>query len=266
MYDAIRAGFDRVVFVVRREIEADVREFFAGKFEDRIAADYVVQDLHDVPEGFSVPADRSKPWGTAHAVLAAREAIDAPFAVINGDDFYGRDALRTIADYLSDRTAESTEYAMVGYRLDKTLSPNGTVSRGIVETDDAGVLVSIEEHTKLRREDGGVVSLTDDGSVRARFHGDEATSMNLFGFTPAAMAQFREEFAAFLERYGTEAKSEFYIPYAMNRIGEAGRGMMRVLRSDGDWFGVTYQEDRPEVVAKITELVDAGEYPRTLWG
>jgi hypothetical protein len=266
IYDSIRTGFGRVVFVVRREIEDDVRAFFAGKFDGQIETAYVIQDLQDVPAGFTVPPERSKPWGTGHAVLAARDVIESPFAVINGDDFYGRSALETMSTYLAAQSPEATDYAMVGYRLDKTLSENGTVSRGIVEHDDDGWLRSIEEHTRLKPDGDGVVSLDDDDSVRGRFRGDEATSMNLFGFTPAAMQQFRTEFAGFLDRFGGELKSEFYIPYAMNLLKEAGRARMKVLRSDSDWFGVTYQEDRPDVVARIRRLVETGEYPRSLWG
>jgi hypothetical protein len=265
IYDAIRAGYGRIVFVVRKEIEADVRDFFAGKFDDRIDVAYVHQDLSDLPAGFSVPEGRTKPWGTCHAVLAARDVIDAPFAVINGDDFYGRQALATMARYLTDLPVDGTDYAMVGYRLARTLSQNGTVSRGIVTHDSGGWLESIEEHTKLKGTDDVVVSLTDDGETRATFDGSEATSMNLFGFTPAAMAQFGDEFATFLAAHGGEPKSEFYIPYAMNRLKEAERARMKVLRSDSEWFGVTYREDRPEVVARIRALVDAGIYPDSLW-
>lgn len=264
VYDAIRAGFGRVVFVVRREIEGDVRDFFAGKFDDTLPAEYVIQDVKDVPPGFDVPEGRTKPWGTCHAVLAARKVMDAPFAVINGDDFYGRPALTAMAEYLKGQEPDGTDYAMVGYRLDRTLSEHGTVSRGIVSERD-GWLESIVEHTKLRRDGEGVVSLDDSGALRAEFTGGEATSMNLFGFTPAAMVQFEQEFASFLRESGGEAKSEFYIPFAMNRLKERGEARMRVLRSDSEWFGVTYQEDRPEVVSRIRALVDRGEYPESLW-
>lgn len=265
IYDAIQAGYSRVVFVVRREIEGDVRDFFAGKFEGRIAVDYVHQELSDLPEGFSVPEGRGKPWGTAHAVLAAREVIDAPFAVINGDDFYGREALGTMGDYLQSLPVDGTDYGMVGYRLDRTLSENGTVSRGIVSHDAEGWLESIEEHTKLIARDGRVASLTDEEEIRAWFSGDEATSMNLFGFTPRAMTQFQERFREFLAEFGDRPKSEFYIPYAMNLLKERGEARMKVLRSDSEWFGVTYREDRPDVVARIRRLVDAGRYPERLW-
>jgi len=270
IYDAIQAGYNRAVFVVRKEIEADVREFFAGKFEGKIAIDYVHQELNDVPAGFSVPAERTKPWGTAHAVLAARDAIDAPFAVINGDDFYGRGALKTIGDYLQSLSVDGTDYGMVGYRLDRTLSDNGTVSRGIVSHDAAGWLQSIEEHTKLQARAGKVASLVDggdrDGEVQTWFTGDEPTSMNLFGFTPRAMQQLQERFAQFLLDFGNKPKSEFYIPYAMNILKEHGEARMKVLRSDSEWFGVTYREDRPAVVARLKQLADEGTYPPSLWG
>ena len=266
IYDAIQAGFDRVVFVIRREIEEDVRSFFSGKFQDRLRVDYVHQDLEDIPGSFTVPPGRSKPWGTAHAVLAARGVIDAPFAVINGDDFYGREGLRTIADYLQSLPSDSTDYAMVGYRLDRTLSENGTVSRGIVTHDREGWLHTIEEHTRLeRRETGRVASLNEDGSIRAWFSGDEPTSMNLFGFAPPAMEQFYRAFAAFLAEHGRELKSEFYIPTAMSAVQEKGEARMKVLRSNSEWFGVTYQEDRPAVVERIRTLVEEGVYPETLW-
>lgn len=267
IYDAVQAGFDRVVFVIRREIEADVRAFFAGKFEDRLRVEYVHQELQDVPASFTVPAERTKPWGTCHAVLAARAVVDAPFAVINGDDFYGRSALVTMAEYLGSLPVDSRDYAMVGYRLDRTLSENGTVSRGIVTHDEQGWLQSIREHTRIKRHRGEerIVSLDEDDGVIARFDGSEPTSMNLFGFAPPAMVKFEREFAAFLAVHGTQPKSEFYIPYAMNILREKGEARMQVLRSDSEWFGVTYQEDRPDVVARIRELVDAGVYPPALW-
>lgn len=265
IYDAITVGYDHVVFVVREEIEDDVRAFFAGTFESRIRVTYVHQKLDDIPAGYSVSEARTKPWGTAHAMLAAREVVDTPYAVINADDFYGRPALSTMAQYLSSIDPDSTDYAMVGYRLDQTLSPHGTVSRGIVNTDDEGWLVSIEEHTKLRPCKGGVESLNDDLSIRAVFTGTEATSMNLFGFTPRAMDQFSKEFSDFLATSGSDPKAEFYIPYGMNRLKEQGLARMTVLRSESEWFGVTYRDDRSEVIARLQRLVEEGAYPPSLW-
>ena len=254
------------MFVIRRAIEDDVRRFFSGKFESRIRIDYVYQELDDVPDGFSVPTGRSKPWGTAHAMLAARDVVDSPFAVINGDDFYGRSALARIAEYLETLRVDDSDYAMVGYRLDKTLSLHGSVSRGIVSTDDDDWLTSIREHTKLSPRDGRVASYGEDDLILEWLSGTEATSMNLFGFTPFAMRQFESEFSAFLESNTDDIKAEFYIPYAMNRLQNAGTARMRVLRSDSEWFGVTYQEDRETVVRRIAELVAQGVYPSSLWG
>ena len=265
VYDAIQSGFDRAVFVVRPEIEEDVRAFFAGKFDDQIKIEFVHQRLDDVPNGHATPSSRSKPWGTCHAVLAAREVIQAPFAVINGDDFYGRRAFQTMSSYLQTLPIDGTDYAMVGYRLENTLSENGSVSRGIVDHDQERWLDSIEEHTKIVRRSEGVVSLDEAGTVKRELTGREATSMNLFGFTPHAMEQFWNEFADFLTAHGSEPKSEFYIPYAMNLLKEKGQARMRVLESDARWFGVTYREDRPGVVARLRALADEGVYPASLW-
>ncbi len=270
IYDAIQAGFDRVIFVVRQEIQEDVREFFRGKFDDRLRIDFVNQDLQDVPKGFEVPSERGKPWGTAQAVLAARKRIDAPFAVINGDDFYGRPALVAMADYLQACPADGTDYAMVGYRLDRTLSEHGTVSRGIVAATDEGWMTAIKEHPRLGWErqkgvDYPVASYNDDQAILARFTGEEPVSMNLFGFTPAAIDQLRTQFARFLEDRGDDPKAEFYIPYAVSRLIQASEARMKVLKADSEWFGVTYQEDRPAVVARLAALTQAKEYPKPLW-
>ncbi len=265
VYDAIEAGFEHVVFVIRSEIEADVREFFGHSFNKRIQVSYVHQRFDDVPEGFVVPRERVKPWGTAHAMLAAREVVETPFVVINADDFYGRDAYVLLADYLTAETAAPTDYAMVAYRLDQTLSDNGTVSRGIVSVGSDDWLDKIEEHTKLRPENGRVASYDDDQSVKAWFTGSEPTSMNTFGFFPAAMEQFAEEFAQFVNEHGDDPRAEFYIPYAMDRLQRAGKARMKVLEGGKEWFGVTYREDRPRVVVRIGDLVARGAYPAKLW-
>jgi hypothetical protein len=185
--------------------------------------------------------------------------------VINGDDFYGRSALESIARYLESCPSDSTDYAMVGYRLDRTLSEHGTVSRGIVERDDDRWLRTIEEHTKLRPRSVGVESLADDGDVVRTFVGTEEASMNLFGFTPTVFAQFRVEFESFLNEKGGDPRSEFYIPYAVDRLISAGNARMKVLPTDSEWFGVTYKEDRAAVVSRIERLVSSGEYPSSLW-
>lgn len=270
VYDAIEAGFDRVVFVVREAIREDVQQFFHGKFEGRIELSFVNQDLQDVPASFAVPPERTKPWGTAQAVLAARNVIKAPFAVINGDDFYGRPALVAMAEYLSTIPVDSTDYAVVGYRLDSTLSEHGTVSRGIISRDQEGWMTSIREHTRLAWEQGGgaehpVASLDGQSQVFARFTGSEPVSMNLFGFSPVAMSQMLDQFSRFLTEQGTDPTAEFYIPYGVSRLLQAAKARMKVLDSDSQWFGVTYQEDRPYVVAQLAALTEQGVYPSPLW-
>lgn len=265
IYDAIRSGFGRAVFVIRRDIEADVKEFFAGKFEDRIKVDYVFQDMNDLPGGRSAPADRKKPWGTAHAVLAAREVIDEPFAVINGDDFYGSAAIGALGASLAAADLSNTDYSVVGYRMDKTLSDHGTVSRGVVESDSDGWVTGFEEHKKLERKDGAVTSWDASGAAIASFTGNETVSMNLFGFNPNVFPLFVSQFERFLDESAEDPTAEFFIPLAINRLRAAGSARMRVLPTDSDWFGVTYQEDRPKVVEKIRALVAKGDYPEALW-
>ena len=265
IYDAIRGGFGRVVFVIRREIADDVRQFFAGKFDGRIAVDYVFQELDDLPGGRGVPADRKKPWGTAHAVLAARDAIDVPFAVINGDDFSGSEAIGALGAQLAAVDPTTTDYSVVGYRMDNTLSDYGTVSRGVIESDADGWVTGFEEHKKLERTKGAVTSWDAAGASIATFSGQETVSMNLFGFNPNVFPLFESEFERFLAESANDPTAEFLIPLAIDRLRAADRARMRVLPTDSDWFGVTYQEDRPRVVAKIRALVQAGGYPESLW-
>jgi hypothetical protein len=264
IFDAIRAGFGKVVFVIRRDIQADFDEHVLPRFSNHIPCEYVFQDMEDIPRPFSVPADRKKPWGTAHAVLAAREVLAEPFAVINADDFYGQDAYRVMGDFLSKVEPSAPEYAMVGYELIKTVSENGTVSRGICQVDDQGLLRGMEEHTKLEKTPDGVISHRPDGS-REAYTGGEPVSMNLFGFTPAILPVMERMFADFLADSGPDEKSEFYIPTVANAAVNDGVSSMKVLRSDAEWFGITYQEDRPGVVASIRRLVDEGQYPAALW-
>ncbi|AHC16561.1 nucleotidyltransferase family protein [Salinispira pacifica] len=264
IFDAIRAGFGKVVFVIRRDIKDDFDKHVLPRFSDRIPCEYVFQEMDDLPAGFSVPEDRSKPWGTAHAVLAARDVLKEPFAVINADDFYGKDAYRVMGEFLASRNGTDREYAMVGYQLMKTVSENGTVSRGICQVDEQGCLTGMTEHTKLEKKSGHVLSHLDDGSSK-RFTGDEAVSMNLFGFTPAVLPRMQEMFASFLRSTGPDLKSEFYIPTVANDAVNSGDASMKVLRSSAEWFGITYQEDRPGVVSSIQALVESGEYPESLW-
>jgi len=263
VFDAARAGFTRVVFVVRRDIEADFRKFLQGRFAG-MQIDIVLQEMGDLPAGFTLPASRKKPWGTGHAILCARELVQEPFAVINADDFYGRDAYRVLYRHLAERTAAGAEYAMVGYRLDRTLSRNGTVSRGICRVDSSYNLVSVEEHTKIQLEGTEIVSLQSDGSRIGLSPGD-ISSMNLFGFTPAIYDQLEKLFTAFLTAHSDEPSAEFYIPVAVNELVRAHEATVAVLRSEAEWFGMTYREDLPEVKERIRELQAAGHYPARLY-
>lgn len=267
IYDALQNGFDRIVFVIRREIEADVRQFFSGKFEGKAEVAYVYQELPDLPGGFEVSVVREKPWGTAHAIWAARKAIRKPFAVINGDDFYGREAFGVMGSHLSQMSVDSSDYAMVGYVLENTLSEHGTVSRGICDVDENGYLTGIEEHTKIgRKDDGTIGSWNDSGELLANFTGKELCSMNMFGFSPEAMAHIEEGLSNFLREKGTNPKAEYYIPTLVQDRIDAGASRCRVLTSDARWFGITYREDKPRVVDAVRELQTSGVYPAPLWG
>lgn len=264
IYDALHVGFTDLCFVVRAEIEDAVREFFAGKFPDGVRVRYAIQSLDDVPGDLEVPADRSKPWGTAHAVYAARHVVDTPFAVVNADDFYGRDAYKTVQAYLAALSNDETDYAMVGYRLEDTLSEHGSVSRGICKKDADGFLASIEEHKKIEKQGSRIVDTLDNGST-VELESDDIASMNMFGFTPAVFPQIDDEFGRFVRKNGDNPTAEFYIPTFMTSLIEAERAQMRVLSTRAQWFGMTYKEDKPAVQARIREFVEAGVYPKRLW-
>lgn len=261
VHDAIASGFGRVVFVIRREFEEDFREKVGGRFEDSIEVGYVFQELNDLPDGFDVPSDRTKPWGTAHAIWCARGAVDTPFLAINADDFYGRGAIEAVGDFLATETLHSTNYCMAGFTLDSTLSANGTVSRGICEVSEHGLLRGVREFTKLARDGSGIV----DAATGKRFTGDEFVSMNCWGFTPAIFAGLEDLLTGFLTVRGAEEKSEFYIPNAVADLIESGRGSVRVLPVTSTWFGVTYREDRATVTEALRRLVSQGAYPSPLW-
>ncbi|MFP3960296.1 MAG: NDP-sugar synthase [Spirochaetaceae bacterium] len=264
IFDALRAGFTRVCFIVRRDIREAVSSFFDPKLEGRASVVYAEQDLADVPEGFMVPAERTKPWGPAHAVLAARDVVRGPFAAINADDFYGRESFESVARFLTEVDPDAPRYCMVGFRLDRTLSEHGAVSRALCEVDEEGMLRHIEEHKKIERADGGIVSHLPDGSDLS-LRGDQVVSMNLFGFTPVVFGQFGEEFRRFLAEQGGDPKVEFYLPTVQNTLIAEGRATMRVLPHAGRWFGMTYREDKPNVEAEIRRMIAEGEYPERLW-
>ena len=264
VYDAIRAGFGKVVFVIRHSFEADFKEVFnAERFGHKIEVEYVFQELDYLPEGFTLPEGRVKPWGTNHAVMMASKVINEPFAVINADDFYGRDGYATIGRYLSELEGSRGKYCMVGYEVSKTLSENGTVSRGVCTVDEEGNLRGMVERTQIERVDGTIVF--HDGGADEPLAEDTPVSMNLFGFTPDYFRHSEAYFKEFLPANIDNLKAEFFIPLMVNKVINEGTATMRVLKTTSDWFGVTYKEDKPMLMAKIEELIAAGEYPRNLW-
>ncbi|MBN3036731.1 MAG: nucleotidyltransferase [Bacteroidales bacterium] len=265
IYDAIRAGFGKVVFVIRNHFAEAFTASFEPKLEGRIETRYVFQELEMIPPGTAIHPDRRKPWGTGHAVLVARKAIDEPFAVINADDFYGHHSFRLIHDHLRSLPRKDTNhYCMVSYRLDRTLSPHGKVSRGICETTPDGFLTAVTEHTHIERQDDGIVSLFGEGEATV-FTGSEPVSMNIWGFQPGFFEELDTQFRGFIRTGAGEVKSEFYIPTVVNRLLTDGAIRLKVLESRDEWFGVTYREDREQAVHNIRALINAGVYPERLW-
>lgn len=269
IYDAIRAGFNRVVFVIRPDIEADFRQIFGRKFADKIAVDYAYQQLSRLPEGFSVPANRQKPWGTGHAVLSAAGMIHEPFVAINADDFYGAAAFRQLAGYLRQQVGsqpadEPARYAMVGFRLGHTLSEFGSVSRGICRADEANFLQEIVEITGIAKQDDRI-QYTDAAGQPHRLAGETLVSMNIWGFTPTIFDYLQSYFVQFLEQAGANPKAEFYIPTVVNSLISQGAARVKVLPNQARWFGVTYPEDKAYVAQNIRALVDQGLYPESVW-
>jgi len=263
IFDALRAGFGKVVFIIRRDIEADFREVFLGKLAGKIAVDYVFQELTDLPAGFQCPADRKKPWGTSHAVLSAAPKVREPFAVINADDFYGRSGFRAVADFL--RGAGPNQYAVVGYGLRGTLSEHGSVARGVCELDGKGFMSGIVERTQIEKTPEGIFYHHAD-SRKTLLPEETVVSMNFWGFMPSYFEYTRREFSHFLGENIHNPKSEMYIPLVVNTLIKSGEATVKVLPTRDQWFGVTYKEDRPRVMSELEKLVAAGEYPRSLWG
>ena len=261
IFDAMRAGFGKLVFVIRKDIEQQFREIIGTRFEKRIAVEYAFQELDKLPPGFSIPAGRTKPWGTTHAILMADKVVKEPFAAINADDFYGQNAYKVVVQHL---TSGTPDYAMVGFILKNTLSDFGSVARGVSRVDANGYLTNIVEMVKIERDGTGAKNTDADGKV-TKLSGDEAVSMNFWGFTPALFPQLHVEFEKFLKRDGGEQKSECYIPATVGDLVTSGRAKCKVLRSPDSWFGVTYREDRPQVVESIRKLIAKGDYPEKLW-
>lgn len=266
IYDAIQAGFDRFVFVISPKMEEDFKTNYVKKFPSHLKVDYVIQSIDNIPEGFTLPDDRIKPWGTAHAVLMAKDAINEPFAVINADDFYGKESYTIMHDFLVRTTEEVPgQYCMVGFELQKTVSEHGSVARGVCQVDDNGFLIGMVEQTKVFLKDGGIVYENEDGSVHPLDRMD-TVSMNLFGFTPDFFEHIEEVFKMFIRENIQNPKAELYIPLVVDNLLDAGKARMSVLQTSESWFGVTYQEDKPKVLSAIRSLVDSGLYPESLWG
>jgi hypothetical protein len=275
VFDAVRAGFGRVVFVIRRDFEDTFREQIGAKYKDIVEVAYAFQSPDDLPAGWIVPPDRAKPWGTAHAIFSARHTVDTPFAAINADDFYGQDAFRVLADFLSSTPPPAAldsggggarpRFAMVGYRLDRTLSENGTVARGVCEVGAGGLLKTVTELLRLMRVPGGVENRSNLDTPSTLFTGAEQVSLNAWGFTPCLFGLMSEHFPKWLEANAANPKAEWYIPFVVDELIQESRIDVEVLPTDSAWFGVTYREDKPAVTAAIRALVNAGEYPERLF-
>jgi len=264
IYDALRAGFGKVVFVIRHDFEEQFREQVLSKYEGHVPVEVVFQSTDMLPEGYTCPADRTKPWGTNHAVLMGKDAIKEPFAVINADDFYGRDAFEVIARELSRPHDKKGDYCMVGFRVGNTVTDNGTVSRGVCETRN-GLLESVVERTKIGTDADGSIWYLDENENKVPLEANTPVSMNLWGFTPDYFDYSDREFRKFLDTDINTPKSEFFIPLCIDALIRSGEATVKVLDTTSKWFGVTYSADRPGVVAKFAELHKSGEYPAKLF-
>lgn len=265
IFDAIRAGFERAVFVIRRGIEVDFTRAVGDRIARRISIDYAFQELDDLPSGLKPPPDRMRPWGTGPAVLAAEEFVSGPFAVINADDFYGSGSFHTLFDYLRTPSASvPPEYALVGYALNQTLSAHGSVSRAVCEITGDHMLERIREIKRIETAASGG-RFTDDRGLMHVLPGDTIVSMNMWGFTPAVFEPLRRLFVDFLQRHAGGGDAEFLIPDAVGTLVDRGLARVRVLQSSSRWFGVTYQQDKIPIARGIDELIASGEYPRPLW-
>ena len=256
VYDAIKAGFTKVVFIIRKDFEQEFKSKITDKYEGRIQVEFAFQDLNDLPDKFTCPEGREKPWGTGHAIFSARDVINEPFVAINGDDFYGRESFKVVADYYRKG---ANSFSMVAFKLDKTLSSFGGVTRGLCTVNDEK-LNTVIETADLQKTDDGVSSNRD-----IELDGSEPVSMNVWGFTPILFKYLEEKFVEFLTENGTEMKSEYLIPSAVNELIQSGQETVHVLRSGATWFGVTYKEDKPYVEGEIEKLVNKGEYPGKLF-
>lgn len=264
IYDAIRSGFGRVVFVIRHDFEQDFRDKILSKYEGKIPVDLVFQSIDALPEGYSVPEGRQKPWGTNHAVLMSADTIREPFAVINADDFYGRDAFEVIARELTRENRKPGEYCMVGFRVGNTMTENGSVSRGVCTAKD-GNLATVVERTAIAYDKDHRITFTDEEGKTQHLEPDVPVSMNFWGLTPDYFDFSKREFRRFLDKYIEKPKSEFFIPSVIDKLIRGGEATVRLLDTNAEWFGVTYPEDRQAVVDKLAHLHATGEYPEKMF-
>ena len=268
VYDALRAGYERIVFVIKEQIEDAFREKVGRTIEKHCDTAYVFQHLADLPEGYALPPDRVKPWGTAHAAMSARGVVDVPLAVINADDFYGRSSFQVLGDYL--RTARDVDgvydCCMVGFRLDNTLTEHGHVARGVCTVDERGHLLGVRERTRIQRF-GDSARYTEDGDTWIEIPGETTVSLNMWGFTPSLFAELEARFLPFLEGNADNIlKAEYFLPEAVGGLVREGKATVKVLTTDERWFGVTYKADKPMVEQAVRELIRRGVYPENLWG
>ena len=268
IYDAVRAGFKKVVFIIKKENEADFKAAIGDRMSKIVEVAYVFQDLNNLPEEYSVPEGRVKPWGTGHAILSCLDEVDGPFAVINADDYYGSHAFQMAYDFLSqNEDGDTYSYMMVGYKLENTLTDNGHVARGVCVTDEEGHLVKINERTHIEKREGGAAYTEDDGKTWVEIPEGSTVSMNMWGFSASILKELKDRFAKFLDENleGNPLKCEYFLPFVVDELLTEKKATVKVLKSMDKWYGVTYKEDKPVVVAAIQKLKDEGLYPQKLW-
>jgi len=264
VFDAVRAGFDRILFLISRRIESVFKATVGARRAKHVAVEYAFQELDDLPPGFVVPPERKKPWGTGHAILACAGVVREPFGVVNADDFYGRESYAVLAEFLDRTAGDPALYAMVGFPLRNTISEFGSVARGICSVQADGTLKSVVERTKIEKAGAGCRYLDDLGAWQP-LTGEEMVSMNMWGFKPSAFEHLRREFSRFMQKSGTDLKAEFFAPTVVNTLMEEKKIRTTVLKTSSTWFGVTYSQEKPAVVERIRQLVQAGVYPAPLW-
>lgn len=268
MFDAKKAGFEKVIFIIKKENEEDFKEVVGNRMAKYLEVEYAYQDLNNLPEGYALPEGRTKPWGTAHAVLSCIDRIDGPFAVINADDYYGQEAFRLIYDYLDTHTDDDKyRYAMVGYQLANTVTDNGHVARGVCEIDEKGRLTAVNERTRIEKRGDGIAYTENDGQTWVDLSADTIVSMNMWGFTKSILKEIKDGFPAFLEEglKKNPMKCEYFLPAVVSSLLEVGKASVAVLTSADKWYGVTYKEDKPVVEAAIRKFKDDGLYPENIW-